>query len=251
MHVSRDRGGLTGFDVVIEPRFTSVLAARNREELRDEVVRFASHLGFDTVSAMTVIDRPSGATEFITVDNMPEGYRGIFDNPANFGSDPVMQHCKARGVPIVWDQSTYVRSRQSARWESQAEYGLRFGIAMALHLPQGRHFFVGVDRDQDLPSCPVELSRMVSELSLFAVHANEVSSALLAPDSKESAVCVLTAREREVLRWTLEGKTAWEVGMILRISARTAAIHANNAAHKFGCVSKHQAALRALHCGLL
>lgn len=61
----------------------------------------------------------------------------------------------------------------------------------------------------------------------------------------------LTPRELEVLRWTLEGKTAWEVGVILAISARTAAIHANNATRKLDCVNKHQVALRALQSGLI
>jgi hypothetical protein len=39
--------------------------------------------------------------------------------------------------------------------------------------------------------------------------------------------------------------------MLLGISERTAAIHANHAAHKLGCVSKHQAALKALRQGLI
>jgi hypothetical protein len=39
--------------------------------------------------------------------------------------------------------------------------------------------------------------------------------------------------------------------MLLGISGRTAAIHANHAAHKLGCVSKHQAALKALRQGLI
>jgi DNA-binding CsgD family transcriptional regulator len=39
----------------------------------------------------------------------------------------------------------------------------------------------------------------------------------------------LTPRELECLRWTMEGKTAWEVGTILSISERTAVLHLNNA----------------------
>ena len=53
------------------------------------------------------------------------------------------------------------------------------------------------------------------------------------------------------MRWTLEGKTAWETGRILGISTRTAEIHATNALRKLGCVNKHQAALRAFQNGWL
>jgi DNA-binding CsgD family transcriptional regulator len=61
----------------------------------------------------------------------------------------------------------------------------------------------------------------------------------------------LTPRELEVLRWTMDGKTAWEVGAILGISERTAVLHVNNAMHKLGCVNKHQAVLKALRLGLI
>lgn len=236
---------------MLEPQFTTVLGSRSREQFRDEVVRFANALGFDTVSATVVLDRPTDGPEFITVDNTPSRYRHIFDDPANFSRCPVLQHCKVSGAPIVWDQSTYTCRNKGAVWERQAEFGYRFGIGLALHLPRGRHFFLGVDRDQALPSCSAEVTRIVSALTLFAVHANEAAAVVVAPILAEVDVPSLTPREREVLRWTLEGKTAWEVGMILSISARTAAIHANNASHKLGCVSKHQAALHALQRGLI
>lgn len=61
----------------------------------------------------------------------------------------------------------------------------------------------------------------------------------------------LTPRELECLRWTMEGKTAWEVGTILGISERTAVLHLNNAMHKLDCSSKHQAVLKALRLGLI
>ena len=49
----------------------------------------------------------------------------------------------------------------------------------------------------------------------------------------------------------MDGKTAWEVGNALGITERTAVLHVNNATHKLGCVSKHQAVLKALRLGLL
>ena len=236
---------------MLDPQFTAILGTRNRNEFKAEVIRFAVGLGFDTVSATIVLDRPTGRPEFITVDNTPSGYRYIFDDPANFSGDPVMQHCRFSGAPIVWDQTTYVGKREGPRWERQAEFGYRFGIGMALHLPRGRHLFVGVDRDQPLPKADGEVTRMVSALSLFLLHANEASSAVVSSGLGDECIPALTAREREVLRWTLAGKTAWEVGVILSISARTAAIHANNATHKLGSVNKHQAAIHALQRGLI
>ncbi len=52
---------------------------------------------------------------------------------------------------------------------------------MALHLPEGRHFAFGVERDKPLPSDTGELQRLVADLQLFAVHAQDAAMRLLWP----------------------------------------------------------------------
>lgn len=78
-----------------------------------------------------------------------------------------------------------------------------------------------------------------------------VVTVVLLLESSEEGPPRLTRRELECLRWTLLGKTAWEVGTILGIAEQTAARHLHHASRKLGCVSKHQAALRAVHLQLI
>lgn len=231
--------------------YSDVLDARDREAFLGAIVRFTKQLGFETVSAMTVVDHGLGRSEFIRVDNTPENWSDEFVDPSAGKRDPVMQHLKRQTVPIIWDQSTYIAGGAVDLWEQQATYGYNTGIAMALHLPEGRHFLIGVDRDQALPSDVSELQRVVADLQLFAVHAQDAAIRLLLPQEQQSEKPALTPREVEALNWTMDGKTAWEVGKILGISERTAVLHVNNAMHKLGCVSKHQAVLKALRLGLI
>ena len=231
--------------------YSSVLQAKDREELRDEIVRFAQRLGFDTVAAVTVVEHGVAGTEFISVDNPPQAYSDAFRDTLVMRRDPVMQHCRKQSVPIIWDQQTYIGQGLGELWEEQAQFGYNTGIAMALHLPEGRHFVLGVDRDKPLPSDAGELQRVVADLQLFAVHAQEAALRLLLPEAQQPEKPSLTPRELEALHWTMEGKTAWEVGAILGISERTAVLHVNNAMHKLGCVSKHAAVLKALRLGLI
>ncbi len=231
--------------------YSSVMEARSRNEFRDEVVRFTQRLGFETVSAITIIDHGLGKSEFINVDNTPDNYVEPYADVSCYRRDPVMQHCKRQTVPIIWDQDTYLAHGAGDLWEQQAGFGYRTGIAMALHMPEGRHFLLGVDRDQALPSDVDELQRIVADLQLFAVHAQEAALRLLVPAAMQPERPALTPRELEALRWTMDGKTAWEVGAVLGISERTAVLHINNAMHKLGCVSKHQAVLKALRLGLI
>ena len=235
---------------MLQGGFTAVLNARSSDELLTEVVRFTRQLEFETVSTTLVIDHMLGEPEFITVDNTPAAYRQVFKNRQDGRRDPVMQHCKRNSVPMIWDQRTYTAVQQGDKWEAQARFGYCTGIALALHMPEGRHFFMGVDRDRALPQT-AELTRMVADLQLFAVHAQEAAQRVLLPATAQTEVPNLTPRELETLRWTMEGKTAWEVGNILGITERTAVLHANNATHKLGTANKHQAVLKALRLGLI
>lgn len=236
---------------MLQGQFASVLQAGTRDDFRQEVVRFSQQLGFSTVSAMAVLDHSVGRSEFVVVNNAPAGCETVLNNVPNMRRDPVMQHCRRHTVPIIWDQATYTSQGLGELWEEQARFGYHTGIAMAMHLPEGRHFVLGVERDRPLPSDGVQLTRLVADLQLFAVHALDAALRVLSPGPTGAARPSLTPRELEALRWTMEGKTAWEVGTILGISERTAVLHVNNAMHKLGCASKHQAVLKALRLGLI
>lgn len=236
---------------MLQSGYMAVMQAESQERFLSEIVRFTHQLGFQTVSATLVVDHVMAESEFITVDNAPEAFRAAFQSKDNWRRDPVMQHCKRQSVPIIWGQDTYTQAGHGDLWEEQARFGYCSGIAMALHLPEGRHFMLGVERDQQVPQDPSELMRIVADLQLLTVHAQEAAGRIFVPLAPVAPPTVLTPRELEALRWTMEGKTAWEVGNILGISERTAVLHVNNAMHKLGCVNKHQAVLKALRLGLL
>lgn len=232
--------------------YLSVMQADSEEAFRHEVIRFANGLGFPYVSAMTVVDHSLTHSEFFSVDNTPADFRSVFVDGSVGRRDPVMQHCKHGTVPILWDQQTYVRHGAADLWEEQAAFGYRTGVALAMHFPEGRHFTLGVDRDQALPRDPGELTRLVADLQLFAVHAQDAALRLFVPAGIRARERPrLTPRELEALRWTMEGKTAWEVGAILGISERTAVLHLQNAMRKLEAANKHQAVLKALRLGLI
>jgi DNA-binding CsgD family transcriptional regulator len=234
--------------VVLQGDCESVLEARNADEFRAVVLRFAKRLGFDFAGAMAVIDRPGRQSEFFFIDNLPEQYNALACDPERIARDPVMQSCKRSSLPIIWSRDTYVQCDAIDMWEAQAPFGFCAGIATALHLPRGRHFLMGVDRDQALPRNASEVARMTAELSLFAVHAQDVALRLFdeAPDIEPLP---LSTRELEVLRWTMDGFTAQQVGNRLGIAERTVNMHSRSAMKKLGCGSKHQAVLKALRLG--
>jgi DNA-binding CsgD family transcriptional regulator len=236
---------------MLQGDYLSVLEAKDKAQFRTVVIRFAQQLGFDKVTAMVAVDQPGVSPEFVAVHNTPMAFEQNFENVSIGKRDPVMQHCRRQTMPIVWSQKTYLEQGAIELWEVQAQFGYCNGIAMALHMPEGRHFMLGVDRDQALPSGASELTRMVADLQLFAVHAQDTAMRILLSESFRPELPSITPRELEVLRWTMDGKTARQVGDLLNITERTAIQHLQNAMRKLDCNSKHQAVLKALRLGLI
>jgi DNA-binding CsgD family transcriptional regulator len=237
---------------MLTDEFTAVEASSTCAELQDAVMKFMRRLEFDTMGAGSIVESGTNESMFRTVHNAPRGYLAAFDDVALGRRDPVMQHCRTSSLPIVWNQDTYLAANCMDKWEMQAAYGYKAGIAAVIHLPRGRHFYLGLNRDQALSRDKQQLTRMVADLQLFTVLACEAAFRVLWRETSISSdIGTLTARETECLRWTMEGKTAWEVGKILTISEQTAVRHINNATHKLGCMNKHQAVLKALRLGLI
>lgn len=62
----------------------------------------------------------------------------------------------------------------------------------------------------------------------------------------DPAAPALTRRERDVMAYVAEGKTDWEIGVILNLSETTARFHADNARRKLGAVNRAHAVARYL-----
>lgn len=236
---------------MLQGDYQSVLEATNQDQFRSVVIRFAQRLGFDKVAATVAVERVGAQPEFVAVHNAPLAYVNTFENLDISKRDPIAQHCRRNTVPIMWGQQTYLRSNAIELWEHQARFGYQNGIAMALHLPEGRHFLLGVERDQDLPTDGAELTRMVADLQLFAVHAQDTALRVLVSEASRPELPALTPRELEVLRWTMEGKVTNEISAQLGIGDRTTVFHLQNAMLKLNCNSKHVAVVKALRLGLI
>lgn len=67
----------------------------------------------------------------------------------------------------------------------------------------------------------------------------------------EAHKTVLSAREKEVLNWLKQGKSSWDVSVILDISERTVNYHVYNIMRKLEAVNRPQALAAAARLGLI
>ena len=230
----------------------AVIETSESKTFQRSLVEFAHTLDFKTITAMLVIDQPFAPSNFYVVDNTPAEYLDAYYEPSFIGVDPVMQHCKRLPQPIVWDQSTYVAKQVGVLWEQQAKFGYRCGVALALHSVGGRHFFLGVDRDQAF-SWKADTQRdVIASLNVFASFAQEKALQIFTPDIDAlKPIEPLTPTEIELLRWSMDGISVCDISKIMSIAECDASSLLINAMVKLRCNTKYQAIIKAIRFGLI
>jgi DNA-binding CsgD family transcriptional regulator len=232
--------------------YLDVASSRDVPTFKRRIEDFAQRLDFPLFNATLVVEQPSAAPVIVALRNTPVGFEQSTSDPAAAARDPVVQRVKTATAPIIYNQAMYVSHTAGDLWEEQAPHGYHTGIVMPLHLSGGRHFFLGVDRTDPLPADPDALFRLMADLQLLAVYAQETALRLLLPQAPISQpAAALSSREQEILKWTLAGKSNHVIGQLLNISLSTVNFHLRSAMSKLGVASKHQAAVKAQSMGLI
>ena len=229
-------------------RFLDISEAGSLQSFEKQLIEFAGELDFGIVAAALVIDRPGSDSTFFSLGNGPAEFADAAKSLEDSKRDPVLKRLKRMSVPFVYNQSLYVGEGAGDLWEQQAAFGYKTGISVALHLPGNKHFLLGVDRDAPMPEDETKVVRLLADLQLAAVHAQDAAVRLL---GTQVAVPTLSERELEVLRWSMEGKTASEVAQILGIATSTVNYHVGRVLVKLEVENKHHAVLKAINLGLL
>jgi LuxR family quorum sensing-dependent transcriptional regulator len=156
--------------------------------------------------------------------------------------DPTIRYCRQTTYPFEWKDAPYDAEREPRAAEMvrrATDFGLSEGLWVPIPAATGSKGGVWLGGHR-----PDLTSRTKPMLHIMALYAFERVRTLLHPASGTKPS--LTAREREVLTWTAQGKSAWEIGEILCIAKRTVDEHAQTASRKLGAVNRTQAVALAL-----
>ncbi len=213
-----------------------------------ELIDLAASMDFGLVTGIVVVEVPGASPHVVRLGNVPEAFVEASMDMDDSARDPVLQKLKTLSVPVIYDQSTYVRGGVPDLWDQQAQFGFHTGIAVCLHLPGNRHFVLGLNRERALPKDEARLVRMLGDLQLLTVHAQQTALRLY---GQPLTPIKLSAREQLVLRMTIDGKTSKVIARELVCAEVTVNFHLKKISKKLGVSSRHQAARRAQALGLI
>jgi LuxR family quorum sensing-dependent transcriptional regulator len=161
--------------------------------------------------------------------------------------DPAMRLLRRTTEPFKWLDVPYDPEQEPRAAEVMslvADFGLSQGFFVPVPTRSGSHGNVWMAGPK-----PELTARIKPALHLMALYAFDRVHRLVGPLPDQRPR--LTTREREVLVWTADGKSAWEIGEILGIAKRTIDEHAQTAARKLGAANRTQAVAIAIRDRLI
>ena len=166
--------------------------------------------------------------------------------------DPIVSLARQRRSPFVWGVGDGEQDLPK-KWRSvireAREHGIERGITIPVHGPgeeTGMLTIAGSWRQRDFNDA---MDRSADTLCLLAQYTHQHAARSLRCEAVDRSVN-LTGREHEILFWTAQGKTAWEISQIIHRSEPTVNYHIQRAMRKLEACNKINAVAKAA-CGRL
>ena len=234
-------------------RLVELFHAFNSATTQDEVLllieRFKGMLDVDGVAFLHLIfdDGQRKIVNMLTADFGTPGVNSewtqVYQSKKFQNIDPLIT--RAISSPKAFNWQEYIDSVgalspiETEFLNFSMESGLVSGASVGMVSNKAHH--------QELNLIAVSGRDLVADqLAALELMCAIVERSLLKLPSSESR---LTAREREILCWAAEGKTNWDIGMILGISERTVKFHFSNIFLKLSVQNRPQAVVMGIKLG--
>lgn len=264
-----------------------LMQAKDSSEWSDSLYTLARKLGFDRVLYGVVASRDAPFESAFLRSNYSESWRERYDRNGFAYVDPTVGHSLSSSLPLVWEPGAFASNEQQALYEEARSHGLRSGVTLPVHGPQGEFGVLSFASDAR-PDAEARRAAAAALPALTLVRDYALASsarfreALLNPhpqpprplhqhhhqqhqqhpyhqphvpqhqiDAQRAALPRLTRRELEVLQWVMAGKSSWEIARITSCSEATVNFHLANVRQKFDVNTRQQAVVKAIALGLL
>lgn len=220
--------------------------SEHRDTLKALVLDFSEtlrHFGFDYWMMTRLPALNEDAEPYVIAHTWPEQWLRQYREQRYFWHDPVSLFSFSKFRPFTWGEAKRgsQRTRISMRLFSEAKsLGLADGIGFPLCDPSSAQAVVSLAADR-----PVDLSLMDRQmLHLVCINAELRAAELF--DMSRARIARISDREKEVLRWIANGKSAADVGDILGLSERVVKEHLSHSRTKLNATTTTHAVAKAL-----
>jgi LuxR family quorum sensing-dependent transcriptional regulator len=217
-------------------------AYRRVPDAMDALETAFGRFGFETIIVTGLPNPDQQFAQMVLAKRWPTEWFKIYTEKHYDRVDPVVRKCRRSVNPFEWSEAPYDADLEPGAAEVMnraSDFRMSRGFIVPIH------GLTGYEAAVSLGGVHLDLnSRSKPALHLMAMYGFERIRRLLEPTPGPSAL--LTPREREVMSWAAQGKSAWEIGEILHIRQRTAEEHLATTARKLGAVNRTHAVALAI-----
>lgn len=227
---------------------------RSLPDLFNLLVKSADDEGFGQVGygALTyreLVRLPGHSAPWVAM-RFPAQWRDRYVERKYHEIDPVVRRAPTMPGPFRWDRlGQLFRLDPGERLVLNEAYeaGLKHGVSVPLFGPCGRVAVVSFASSQDDVDEDQRLGRLNALAAQFHVAFSEIAHKV---EVTRPAI-ELSPRERDCLNWVAEGKSSWDISVILAISESTVNFHIKNAMKKLRTTSRLVAVVKAIRLNLI
>lgn len=232
-------------------RFASLLECESEDIWQMSIIQMGIEFGFDQTLIAVVPQRPTSLSDAFLRSNYSSQWLDTYNREQLVAVDPTVAHCIMRSTPLIWEPAIFSSNKQKEMYEEASSHGLRSGITLPFHGPNGEIGILCCANDvSPSRSFRQDIEHHLPALLMMRDFAFEASLRFAKrPDHYHPPM--LTKRELECLKWSAAGKSSWEIAQILRCSAAVIDFHFGNLRRKFQVATRRQVLVKAIHCGLL
>jgi LuxR family quorum-sensing transcriptional regulator LasR len=229
----------------------SLFTMQTEEEWSAKVFQLAENLGFDQSLFAVLKNKLEPLENAYIKSNYSTKWRDTYDQQGLGYVDPTVAHCLKSITPFLWTPDSFTHNdAQKNMYEEASKYGLEFGVVFPIYGSHGEFgMYAFSSQLQSTKHCKKELFQSIAQLSLLKEFVLETSKKFIPQVHKQDHIH-LTPREKEIIEWTLIGKSCWEISMILSCSEATINFHMNNIRKKFKVRTKQQIMVKAVTLGM-
>jgi len=177
------------------------------------------------------------------VKNYGENNFGLIDPVALISAkttDPFTWKSAYNNIELTKDLKTFIGSAE--------DFGMKEGIACSSFATKGEN----IDTLMSLETSGHRVDdQYLAIVAYILPHIHEAVGRIDKVTQIPKDLPSFTLREKETLKWSYEGKTAWEIGVILSISERTVKFHLKNIYQKLNVTNRSQAVAKAIRYGIV
>ena len=231
-----------------EDLLNAILKIKSEKDFFRKIISFAKKIGFEHCAYGIQMPYPICKPAVAIFSDYPKALKERYIAQNYLQIDPTVHHAMKSTSALIWSDSVFKNAPQL--WQEMQSFGLEFGWTKSSRAANGAVCLLSLARGNDKLS-PAELRSKKDKMNFLTQFAHEGMIQFVAPMLVPESKAALSKREIEVLSWSAEGKTAYEISQILVLSEHTVNFHVQNAVAKLGASNKMQAAVKAAVLGLL